>query len=70
MNITTTVWRGYIFFSYQTPKLDAVSGLSSHNTAGDLDPATFGVEALMLNPRILQLGDKSGNIAMYNVFEK
>ena len=24
----------------------------------------------MLNPRILQLGDKSGNIAMYNVLEK
>jgi hypothetical protein len=44
--------------------------LSSHNIAGDLDPATFGVEALMLNPRILQLGDKSGNIAMYNVLEK
>lgn len=70
MNITTSVWRGYIFIFYQTPKLDAVSGLSSHNIAGDLDPATFGVEALMLNPRILQLGDKSGNIAMYNVLEK
>ena len=61
---------GVYLFSYQTPKLDAVSGLSSHNIAGDLDPATFGVEALMLNPRILQLGDKSDNIGMYNVLEK
>jgi len=62
--------RGISLFSYQTPKLEAASGISSHNIAGDLDPATFGVEALMLNPRILQLGDKSGNIAMYNVLEK
>lgn len=61
---------GVYLFSYQTPKLDAVSGLSSHNIAGDLDPATFGVEALMLNPRILQLGDKIGNSAMYNILEK
>lgn len=62
--------RGISIFFYQTPKLDAVSGLSSHNIAGDLDPATFGVEAFMLNPRILQLGDKNGNSAMYNVLEK
>ena len=62
--------RGISIFFYQTPKLDAVSGLSSHNIAGDLDSATFGVEAFMLNPRILQLGDKNGNNAMYNVLEK
>ena len=62
--------RGISIFFYHTPKLDAVSGLSSHNIAGDLDPATFGVEALMLNPRILQLGDKSGNSATYNILEK
>ena len=62
--------RGISFFPYQTPKLEAVSGLSSHNIAGDLDPAPFGVEALMLNPRILQPGDKSDNSTMYNVLGK
>ena len=62
--------RGISLFSYQTPKLEAVSGLSSHNIAGDLDPAPFGVEALMLNPRILQPGDKSDNSTMYNVLGK
>ena len=62
--------RGRSLFSYQTPKLEAVSGLSSHNIAGDLDPAPFGVEALMLNPRILQPGDKSDNSTMYNVLGK
>ena len=62
--------RGISLFYYQTPKLEAVSGLSSHNIAGDLDPAPFGVEALMLNPRILQPGDKSDNSTMYNVLGK
>jgi hypothetical protein len=61
------VWPGYIFISYQTPKLDAVSGLSSHNIADVLVSATLGFEALMLNPRILQLGDKSGSSAMDNI---
>ena len=70
MNRTTLMWQGYIFIYYQTPKLEAVSGLLSHNIAGDLDPATLGVEAFMLNPRILQLGDKIGNSAMYNILEK
>ena len=59
--------RGISLFPYQTPKLDAVSGLSSHNIAGDLLSATLELEALMLNPRILQLGDNSGNNAMDNI---
>ena len=59
--------RGISLFSYQTPKLDAVSGLSSHNIADVLVSATFGLEALMLNPRILQLGDRSDSNAMDNI---
>ena len=59
--------RGISLFPYQTPKLDAVSGLSSHNIAGDLLSTTLELEALMLNPRILQLGDNSGNNAMDNI---
>ena len=63
MNRTTFMWQGYIFISYQTPKLDAVSGLLSHNIAGVLVPASFEFEALTLNPRILQPGDKNDSSA-------
>ena len=57
------MWQGYILISYQTPKLDAVSGLLSHNIAGVLVPASFEFEALTLNPRILQPGDKNDSSA-------
>ena len=59
--------RGISLLSYQTPKLDAVSELSSHNIADVLLSATLGLEALMLNPRILQLGDKSDSNAIDNI---
>ena len=55
--------RGISIFFYQTPKLDAVSGLLSHNIAGALVPASFEFEALTLNPKILQPGDKNDSSA-------
>ena len=63
MNRTTLMWQGYIFIYYQTPKLEAVSGLLSHNIAGVLASASFGFDSLTLNPRILQPGDKSDSRA-------
>ena len=63
MNRTTLMWQGYIFIYYQTPKLEAVSVLLSHNIAGALVPASFGFDSLTLNPRILQPGDKSDSRA-------
>ena len=56
----------YLYF-YQTPKLDTISEPSSHNAAGVSVSAILGLEALMLNPRILQLGDMRGNSVMDNI---
>ena len=55
----------YLYF-YQTPKLDTISEPSSHNAAG-VSVSALGLEALMLNPRILQLGNMRGNSVMDNI---